>query len=68
MKRLLLINPMGRRSGTLLSKFSTFPPLSLVYVAAVTPPNWEVKIVDENFDKLMILKIIVYPLNIEARR
>jgi radical SAM superfamily enzyme YgiQ (UPF0313 family) len=50
MKKLLLINPVGRRSGFLLSKFSTFPPLSLAYVAAVTPPDWEVKIIDENFD------------------
>jgi radical SAM superfamily enzyme YgiQ (UPF0313 family) len=51
MKELLLINPVGRRSGLLLSKFSTFPPLGLAYVAAVTPSNWEVKIADENFDK-----------------
>jgi radical SAM superfamily enzyme YgiQ (UPF0313 family) len=51
MKKLLLINPVGRRSGFLLSKFSTFPPLSLAYVAAMTPENWEVKILDENFDK-----------------
>jgi len=51
MKKLLLINPVGRKSGTLLSKFSTFPPLSLAYVAAVTPSNWEVKILDENFEQ-----------------
>ena len=51
MKSLLLINPVGRKSGLLLSKFSTFSPLGLAYVAAVTPSNWVVKIVDENFDK-----------------
>jgi hypothetical protein len=51
MKKLLLINPVGRRSGYLLSKFSTFSPLGLAYVGAVTPSNWEVKITDENFDK-----------------
>ena len=51
MKKLLLINPVGRRSGFLLSRFSTFPPLSLAYVAAMTPEHWEVKIADENFDK-----------------
>ncbi|MBW2437202.1 MAG: radical SAM protein [Desulfobacterales bacterium] len=50
MKKLLLINPVGRRSGLLLSRFSTFSPLGLAYVAAVTPPNWEVRIADENFD------------------
>ena len=50
MKKLLLINPVGRRSGLLLSRFSTFSPLGLAYVAAVTPSNWEVEIIDENFD------------------
>jgi radical SAM superfamily enzyme YgiQ (UPF0313 family) len=50
MKKLILINPVGRRSGYLLNKFSTFPPLSLAYVAAITPSDWSVKIVDENFD------------------
>jgi radical SAM superfamily enzyme YgiQ (UPF0313 family) len=51
MKKLLLINPVGRRSGYLLSKFSTFQPLSLAYTAAVTPSHWEVKILDENIDE-----------------
>ena len=50
MKKLLLINPVGRRSGYLLSIFSTFQPLNLAYVAAVTPSHWEVKIADENMD------------------
>ena len=50
MKKLLLINPVNRRSGLLLSRFSTFSPLGLAYVAAVTPSNWDVKIADENFD------------------
>jgi radical SAM superfamily enzyme YgiQ (UPF0313 family) len=52
MKKLLLINPVGRASGYLLSKFSTVPPLSLAYIAAVTPSGWEVKIADENFGRL----------------
>lgn len=50
MKKLLLINPVGRRSGYLVSKFSTFQPLSLAYVAAVTPSHWEIKIVDESIE------------------
>jgi radical SAM superfamily enzyme YgiQ (UPF0313 family) len=50
MKKLLLINPVNRRSGLLLSRFSTFPPLALAYIAAFTPSDWEIKIVDENFD------------------
>ena len=53
MKKLLLINPVGRASGYLLSKFSTIPPLSLAYIAAVTPSGWEVKIADENFERFV---------------
>jgi radical SAM superfamily enzyme YgiQ (UPF0313 family) len=49
MKKLLLINPVGRRSGFLLSRFSTVQPLSLAYVASVTPSDWQVSIVDEVF-------------------
>jgi len=51
-KKLLLINPVGRRSGLLLSKIFSIAPLSLAYVAAVTPPNWEVKICDETFSPI----------------
>ena len=50
MRKLLLINPVGRRSGYLLSRFSTFQPLGLAYTAAVTPSHWEVKIADENIE------------------
>jgi radical SAM superfamily enzyme YgiQ (UPF0313 family) len=50
MKKLLLINPVGRRSGYLMSRFSTFSPLGLAYVAAVTPQDWDIKIADENFE------------------
>lgn len=50
MKKLLLINPVSRRTGLLLSRFSTFSPLGLAYVAAATPSDWEVKIADENID------------------
>ena len=34
-----------------MSKFSTFSPLGLAYVAAVTPKNWTVTIADENFKR-----------------
>ncbi|HON59574.1 MAG TPA: radical SAM protein [Smithella sp.] len=50
MKKLLLINPVGHKSGFLLSKSTTFPPLGLGYVAALTPDHWQIKIIDENFD------------------
>ncbi len=36
----------------LLSRFSTFQPLGLAYVAAATPCEWDVEIVDENFDQI----------------
>lgn len=52
MKKLLLINPVGRKSGYLMSRFSTFSPLGLAYVAAVTPDDWTVKIADENFERV----------------
>lgn len=55
-KKLLLINPVGRRSGFLLSKISTFPPLGLAYVAASTPEEWEVTIIDENFDPFVFME------------
>ena len=50
MKKLLLINPVGRKSGYLSSRSTTFPPLGLAYVASLTPPDWQIKILDENFD------------------
>jgi radical SAM superfamily enzyme YgiQ (UPF0313 family) len=50
MKKLLLINPVGRRSGMLLSRSTLYPPLGLAYVAGATPPDWDAQIVDENFE------------------
>ena len=35
MKKLLLINPVGRKSGYLMSRYSTFSPLGLAYVASI---------------------------------
>ena len=50
-RKLILITPVGQRSGFLLSKFSTFPPLNLAYVAAMTPDNWDIEIIDENIEE-----------------
>ena len=50
MPKLNLINPVGRRSGLLMSRISKFAPLGLAYVAALTPRHWRVEILDENFD------------------
>lgn len=52
MKKLLLINPVNNaRVGLTINKSSRFPPLGLGIVAALTPKDWVVKIVDENFSE-----------------
>jgi len=51
-KKLVLINPVNLdRSGFSSSHSSRFPPLNLGVVAALTPPDWEVEVIDENFDE-----------------
>lgn len=48
--KLLLINPVNnRRKGLMLDKASIYPPIALGIIAALTPPHWEVEIIDENF-------------------
>jgi radical SAM superfamily enzyme YgiQ (UPF0313 family) len=50
-KRLLLINPVNpRRAGLTINTSSRFPPLGLGIVAALTPDDWDVEIIDENFE------------------
>jgi radical SAM superfamily enzyme YgiQ (UPF0313 family) len=50
-RKLVLINPVNpARTGLTINKSSRFPPISLGIVAALTPPDWEVEIVDENWD------------------
>jgi len=51
MKKLLLINPVPRLSNISRRGFK-IQPLSLAYVAAVTPKDWVVEILDENFGKI----------------
>ena len=48
--RLLLINPAHILNGRVQHGPAQFPipPLNLGYVAALTPPSWEVRIIDEN--------------------
>jgi radical SAM superfamily enzyme YgiQ (UPF0313 family) len=49
--KLLLINPVSRwRGGLSESTGSTFPPISLGILARLTPPDWEVKLIDENYE------------------
>jgi radical SAM superfamily enzyme YgiQ (UPF0313 family) len=51
-KRLLLINPLSTmREGLILHSHVIYPPIGLGIVAALTPPDWEVEILDENFGR-----------------
>lgn len=51
MKKLILINPINpARTGLTVNKSSRFPPISLGIIAALTPPDWEVEILDECWD------------------
>ncbi|WP_197135921.1 B12-binding domain-containing radical SAM protein [Crateriforma conspicua] len=49
-KRLTLINPVNNvRSGFAVNPSSRFPPLGLGILASLTPDDWEVELLDENF-------------------
>lgn len=46
----MLINPANKSgSGFIVNKDTRYQPLSLGIIAALTPPDWKVKIIDENF-------------------
>src|SRR5690554_4890057 len=50
-KKLLLINPSNPcKTGLTVNKSSRFPPLGLGIIAALTPDDWDIKIIDENFE------------------
>jgi len=50
MPRLELINVVDREvPGFSSFRISRIPPLGLAYLAAVTPPSWQVRVRDENF-------------------
>ncbi len=52
LKKLLLINPLNRtRKGLIIHKHVIYPPIGLGIIANLTPSDWEVEILDENFDE-----------------
>lgn len=52
MKRLLLIAPLSEKSLMGGGFFFRMPCLGLLKVAALTPPGWDIKIVDEKIEAL----------------
>ncbi len=49
--KLLLINPVNRRKTTVQREpLSIYPPISLGIIAGLTPPHWDVEILDEIFE------------------
>lgn len=51
MPTLVLINPVNSaKTGLTVNKSSRFPPISLGIIAALTPSNWQIKILDENWE------------------
>ena len=51
-KKLLLINPVNQdKIGLTINPSSRFPPLGLAIIASLTPKNFQIKLIDENFDK-----------------
>jgi len=51
-KKLLLINPLNQSKKDVLYDTSTIsPPLGLGIIAGLTPADWDVEILDENFEE-----------------
>ncbi len=50
--KLLLINPLStKRVGLIRDQKSIYPPMSLAIIAALTPDNWDIELLDENFER-----------------
>jgi len=67
--KLLLINPATESRGLGNLKSTTWPPLNLPYLAALTPAHYEIEVIDENiepfkFKKADIVGITAYTSSI----
>ena len=50
MPRLLFINPTDSHGGLGNVRDTAFPPMNLPYLAAVTPPHYQIEVLDENVE------------------
>ncbi len=50
MPRLLLVNPSSTHKGLGNLRATSWPPLNLPYLAAVTPSHYQIDIIDENIE------------------
>ncbi len=51
-KKLLLVNPLNTSTkGLIIHKTVIYPPLGLGIIATLTPDNWDIELLDENFDE-----------------
>ena len=50
MPRLLLINPSNTHKGLGNLRATAFPPMNLPYLAACTPPHYQIEVLDENIE------------------
>ncbi len=53
-KKLLLVNPGNedKLNAASVGLFFTFPPPGLAYLAALTPSDWDIRIIDENVEPM----------------
>lgn len=66
--KLLLINPKDKKAS---APSNHFPPLSIGYLAALTPPDWQIEFIDENFDEFVPRKadlVGITAMTIQANR
>ena len=59
--KLLLINPFDKNTCTFTGQF---PPLGLGYIAAATPPEWEIEFIDENVEEFVPRKADLVALSV----
>lgn len=56
-RKLVLVNPANEaRKGFINDDSTKFMPIGLGIVAALTPPDWEIELIDESFEKFEFIE------------